>query len=147
MVPCLYLPGGNTLFDLSLPPPRRRPVLVAAKMFSGPRAKLLKLSKLGTGSCFFWDLDKIHRTWWCSAFVNFQASKSLVATIRRVNGVNVFRVNGVNEWSIRPSLPSEYVNRQNEPSCCGKNPWMKRNLWIIRPWTEKCEGWPRSSKP
>ena len=30
------------------------------------------------------------------------------------------RMNGVHEWGIRLWLPSEYVNGQKEPSCCGK---------------------------
>ena len=48
---------------------------------------------------------------------------NLVATIR-MNGVNVFAWMEWNEWSIRPWLPSGYVNGQNEPFCY-KNPLTK----------------------
>ena len=59
-----------------------------------------------------------------------------------VNGVNRFRVSGVNEWSIRPWLPSKCANGQNEPSCCEENRKWRGNRWSICPWTDKSEWLP-----
>ena len=53
-----------------------------------------------------------------------------------------FSKNGVNEWTVRPWLPSEYVNGQNEPSCFGKSTWMKRKSMNHSPVNRESECWP-----
>ena len=49
------------------------------------------------------------------------------------NLVSHIHVNGVNEWSICPWLPSECVNGQNEPSCCREN-MNQMQGWCSRLW-------------
>ena len=72
---------------------------------------------------------------------------SLVAT----GHVNVWEnecicMNGVNEWSIRPWLPSDYVNGQKRAFLLWKKLWMKRNQRSIRLWTDKSECGPLRSE-
>ena len=52
--------------------------------------------------------------------------------------VATIHVNGVNERNLRPWLPSEFTNRQNESFCCGKRPDLFRKCAISqkRFWTD-----------
>ena len=62
---------------------------------------------------------------------------SLVLLCRALNGhysrewSECIPMNGVDEWSICPWLPSAYMNGEDEPSCCGKTREWRGNQWTI----------------
>ena len=80
---------------------------------------------------------------WCSFWAHTVCFWFLVAPIRVIECICV---NGAHEWRIQPWLPSECVNGQNEPSCCGKKAreW-RGDEWSVSPWTDKSESGPLSS--